>query len=416
MKQVLISGSNSTLTGAVAVPKYNSISSWQSYSGIWFNSEANAQQVIPTAGKLRKLKVKILNGESIVNSSITFTIRLNGIDTALTCVMNTGSANAEDSTHEISLVAGDLICIKASQAAGTPDSKYFSISLEFEATNSNTAIWLSGCSATTPTGLGLTYYDGLQSSGYWTGSLGYLYLSIMPLRCTITDFAVKTKAAPGTGRSWTFNVVRDDGATLGSAVTISGSNTYGIRTGDSLQMFRASGVGISCTPAGAGTFGFGTATWGIAYSPQIDGEFFFLAQNIDVGTDGDGPGYFPICCGNTTSSAVATTGQVSQFPTSQIKLGKLIAFNGSSLDPSMYDTLTLTKNDVFTSMTGSFTEFSNFIDFPNDQIVVSPTDKIYFYTETGGNSYEIFPNIGLVGSLYLSPRGGYGNYIDGGYY
>jgi hypothetical protein len=82
------------------------------YLGVLQASEAPAQQVVPLAGTVSKFYVR-LSGTPGNGRSYTFTVRVNGADTAVTCVVQDAATGCSDTTNSVTLAAGDLIAIHA---------------------------------------------------------------------------------------------------------------------------------------------------------------------------------------------------------------------------------------------------------------------------------------------------------------
>ena len=70
----------------------------------------------PFAGKLKNLYIQAQTGP--VGGSITFTLRKNFVDTGITCTLANGFAQTADTTHEVTVVAGDQLSLKAVSNAG----------------------------------------------------------------------------------------------------------------------------------------------------------------------------------------------------------------------------------------------------------------------------------------------------------
>ena len=69
----------------------------------------------PIAGKLSKLYVKgtsALSGDSCV-----FVVQVDGVASALTCTMANGATSANDTTHTVSVTAGQTLSVKATAGA-----------------------------------------------------------------------------------------------------------------------------------------------------------------------------------------------------------------------------------------------------------------------------------------------------------
>lgn len=65
---------------------------------------------IPTAGTISSLYVRL--DANMATSSQVFTLYLNGAPTALTCTVASGAATANDTTHTITIAAGDRVSVE----------------------------------------------------------------------------------------------------------------------------------------------------------------------------------------------------------------------------------------------------------------------------------------------------------------
>lgn len=91
-------------------------------------SESLAQSPMPRAGTIANLFVDP-QGSTAPLSSTTFTVRKNGVDTALTVTIGAGSSALQsDTTHSVSFAAGDLIDLEVTSDS-TPAAVGFSTSL-----------------------------------------------------------------------------------------------------------------------------------------------------------------------------------------------------------------------------------------------------------------------------------------------
>lgn len=81
-------------------------------------TETIVRMVMPVAGVLRKLYV-VAAAVAGAAQSFTYTVRVNGVDTTITCAVSGASATtANDTTHTASVVAGDTVDIKLVTSAG----------------------------------------------------------------------------------------------------------------------------------------------------------------------------------------------------------------------------------------------------------------------------------------------------------
>jgi hypothetical protein len=77
--------------------------------------ESSSKIVMPQAGTVTAMYVTSA-GAAIADSQ-TFTVRKNGVDTAVTCVMAGGTVTANDTGHSFAFVAGDVLSIKVVQSS-----------------------------------------------------------------------------------------------------------------------------------------------------------------------------------------------------------------------------------------------------------------------------------------------------------
>ncbi len=102
------------------------ISASSLYTSANFSSAFGQGIRIPADGTLSDLNIRASIG---INPSITFTLQVNGVDTALTYTFSTGGPLGTDSTHSVAVTAGDYIRYRINEA-GTP-SLNASISVKF---------------------------------------------------------------------------------------------------------------------------------------------------------------------------------------------------------------------------------------------------------------------------------------------
>jgi hypothetical protein len=106
----------------------NASTSATSYLGPFLTSsptstESNVQQIMPIAGTIANLAVKIGTAPGSGSNSYTLTIRKNGAagSPSLTCEIEGSSTSCIDSTHTLSFAAGDLLSLQIVPASN-PDS------------------------------------------------------------------------------------------------------------------------------------------------------------------------------------------------------------------------------------------------------------------------------------------------------
>lgn len=83
------------------------------------STESDVPCPMPRSGIFNGLYVKTQNNVGGSGQTSTYTLRINGSDTALTCSISSGSASGSDSTHTASYSAGDKLTIKVVNSATT---------------------------------------------------------------------------------------------------------------------------------------------------------------------------------------------------------------------------------------------------------------------------------------------------------
>lgn len=74
------------------------------------------QYRVPTAGTLRRLRVRV-NTPGGNGNNVVYTVRLNGVATALTCTVASTANDGSDLVNTVAVAAGDLIDVEVTKAA-----------------------------------------------------------------------------------------------------------------------------------------------------------------------------------------------------------------------------------------------------------------------------------------------------------
>ncbi len=92
------------------------------------SSDITTEFTVLSSRNLVKLRVY---SETSVTKDITFTVYKNGVATALTCTMTSGTATANDTGHTVAILQGDTLALRASHTAGAPGGgNYFYVTVE----------------------------------------------------------------------------------------------------------------------------------------------------------------------------------------------------------------------------------------------------------------------------------------------
>ena len=263
MRQVLISGGNDVIESG-----YDQFSSIHG-TRIWTAGEVSAWQIVSTPGTISNLHINLQVAPG-VGKSITFTFRVNGADTDLTCTISETDTTGQDLAHVINVAAGDYIDLKASPSSGIPAGIRCQNSTLFHGTNVNESLLLGGTydnlNDTT------TEYNAIQGSTNWTSIEGYAP-EIIPTNGVIKNLYVRLDDEPGDGKSYAFTLMKN-GVAQALTLTIANAATTGSDTVNTVTVAPGDTVSLRCVPTGTPTVR--DAFWGSTFTADIDGESLLL--------------------------------------------------------------------------------------------------------------------------------------------
>lgn len=238
--------------------------------GVVASSNGQARTPIAIPGT-----ISLLTGyfqTAVTTGDYTITMQKNGVDTALVITITSGNLIV-DSTHSVSVVAGDDICFK-SVPTGTPTAQtnQAAISVLFTATNAGESLIFGCTGATTVTtssymapGGSQTYADDATGSCLIAapGVLDHLY--------------VRSSAVPGGAAAWTFTAQQNETPTALACIITSAISTNSdlvdaltVAAGDRLSVAAIA----TLTPAAAGLL------WSMRWVPTTNGNsLLFMKAN-----------------------------------------------------------------------------------------------------------------------------------------
>lgn len=237
-------------------------------SGGQRNSTANSYRTpITAAGTLSNLNLKAATDPSPGNW--TFTLYINNVASALTCVMSAGTTTASDITHTVSVVEGDTIELRGQGAATPVLPTIIEGFYVFSSTASNKSPVMGG----TNSGLtnSATRYGSIQGSTS-PNTTADLQSVVMPTGGTFSKLYVNLAAAPGTaasGKSYTFSLYKNGIIQL-LTCTILDTATSGSDLVNSVSYAAGDLITLEILPANTPTSV--QASWGALFSPTTDGE------------------------------------------------------------------------------------------------------------------------------------------------
>lgn len=228
-------------------------------------------QIWGTDGTFNNLSITLPTAPGVGNT-VAFTLQINGVDTAVTVTIGGTSTTGSDTINAAPIVDGDTLNLKcvASASAVASAPRW---ALEFVAA---TGAGVSGYGVTDNLSAASTLYASPFGCYTWLSTTVATQVSLVAAPGSVTKLKVKLSGSPGTGKSYTFvmlknGVVQDgSGGTANTTVTIADAATAGEATftlacsgGDYLQ--------TRCTPSGTPTVVEGSAF--VGYTASNDGAF-----------------------------------------------------------------------------------------------------------------------------------------------
>lgn len=224
---------------------------------IWMDNEVYHRQVCPTSGKIKNLYVLLSDDPGRKTDAYRFTLRVNGVDSALTVTIVTPATEGNDTTHEVTVAAGDTLSLKCEPIDGPANAPFAQMGLTFLADTDGESIILgASLSSFPPT---ITEYNYLQAACVesWAAIEAERYQLIQA--CTLKKLYVVLAGAPGAGKSYTFTLRKPgNGQADGNlTVTIADTDTTGSDTSHTDDVSDDDYVDLACEPSNSPLDSFG---------------------------------------------------------------------------------------------------------------------------------------------------------------
>lgn len=281
MEQVIIGGINNPLDDTDT--EYNHLHSGET----WSTSESFMQEVVSTGGKIKNLFVELDDSPGADNNYV-FTVRVDGSGVGCpTCTIADAATSGSDTTNEIAVSAGDLVCIEC-VPTGTPTARKARWSVMFEGTTANESLLLgsSGLGAGGQLNPAATEYNQATGGDDWTTTENN-FRQVCPTGGVIKNLYVRLSTDPGTDPDAYRFTLRYDGANSDDGegnplqVTIVADSTTGHDTTHEIAVAAGHILTIMCEPLDTPS-GTPIATWGMTFVATTDGESIIMG-----GSDGD---------------------------------------------------------------------------------------------------------------------------------
>lgn len=260
MIQVLSGGCSSNTATVAGSVRYNQLQSGRD----WWTSTSKVQEIMPTAGTISRLYVKLAVDPTNAGSGYTFTLMVDGVATALSCTINAGATEGSDLvTAPINVVAGQAVALRCTTGAVAPLATTVSWSTLFTGSNDGESLSLGVVN-----GQLFNVYSPVQ--GYGENVTESIVDIPMPTSGSFKNLYVKTSIGPGLGDSYRWTLYKN-GAATALTVTISGFDTSGNDVAHSVAVAAGDRVSIFAEPINVPT-NVCTGHFGMVFEPDTDGE------------------------------------------------------------------------------------------------------------------------------------------------
>lgn len=277
MEQVILGGYYDALN--VAATEYNGICGGHT----WHADEDNRAQAVSTAGTIRNLRVELDDVPG--TGTYTFTLyRAVGVgawgDTTLTCTVAADGTIASDTEHDVTVAAGDVICLKC--APDSPDNaRYATWTVEFEGDTANESLILTNNTFINSA----TWYGAVMGNG---GSATENWMrQVCPTSGVIKNLYAQIEEDPGTDPDAYRFTLRvngansDDGVGNPLQVTITADARTGNDTTHEITVSAGDILTVMGEPLNAPSLGAAITAMGMTFVADTDGESLIMGSRYD---------------------------------------------------------------------------------------------------------------------------------------
>lgn len=248
----------------------NRFSPINGFGGSLATTDGFGRQIMPTAGTLKKLYVRLDIDPGTNPDAYSFTLHKNAADQTLTTTITADSTTGNDTTNSVSIAAGDTVSIKVAPLNTPSATPYMKWGMVFVPTVlGETAI--PGDMAGNNLDVSVTEYIALNNVTVASTTTEANWQVLVP-PCDIKKLYVLLSGSPGSGGdAYTFTV-RDDGADTAVVVSITNAATSGNDVTNTHSVTDISLVNLKLTPSVSPTAL--QAYWGIVLIAPIPPSTF----------------------------------------------------------------------------------------------------------------------------------------------
>ena len=227
---------------------------------LWGSSEADALQLMPAAGTIKKLSCALASTPG-AGESYVLTSRKNSSDQTLTVTLDNADFDKIDTSNSFSVAAGDLLTIK-SVGSASANALRLRWACVFVPTTAGEIPFIAGSSNNTSSTA--TEYDYVSMGFLWDATIANHEIELVNETITLKALYAELASAPGSGKSYDFDILKDGVAEAGLNVEIADTATTGNATGQSIDIVDTEKIVLRLTPSAVPTTG--DSYWGVVFS------------------------------------------------------------------------------------------------------------------------------------------------------
>lgn len=351
----------------------------------WNTTESVVQAIMPEAGNLRNLAVMVGTAPG-AGTSWAFTLRVNGVDTALTCTVSNTSTTASDQSHTVAVNAGDLLTLSCAATGAVATSANNKWVIESEPTASNRCVLL-GVSTANMNGANASWI-GAHSGSAWQTVTTPNVVTYMSIGGTIQNFYVKAPTAPGSSKTWTISIRKNGAEIVATRIALTGTSpATGNLTNQAIAFSAGDYFEVLETPTSIPAAG--PLMFGISLSPTTDGESPLcgsFSSSVTSGTKFSFPTN-SIAGADTVEANVQGMAGVTSSTLKNFRASGSAAPSGSATRTWTYRKNTANANQTFV-ITGAATSGTDSVN--TDTVVLNDLINIQQVGSTFASSAKLF--------------------------
>lgn len=246
-----------------------------SYTGLtvnngepWSATEGDTTVIVPVAMQLTNMNV-IGQSPPGNGQSVTYTVRKNGADTALTVTISDNTTSGF-SDAVVSFAAGDTVCFAATATSVANPAGFLDVNMLGIAASQ--AILSTNVLNSSPSNSAANYALLFGGTTNWS-SVESFHKTPFAAAGTLSNLNIRVNSAPGGSAQYVFTI-RKNGVDTGLTVTVSGANTSATDSTHSVAVAAGDLISISSTPTTTPTSPT-TVAISVAFTPTTAGDCVF---------------------------------------------------------------------------------------------------------------------------------------------